>query len=203
MFRTQLNIDKSHVWDEAIFYGLTLIGAPYCWWSGYGWLDNTSPSWSGTGPLPDTNKIFEHGVFCAGLVNLMLRKVGLTPPLNPPFNGGTDAYGKVYYDKLIEFDILKVRRGDAVFRPYLDIRDQGHIGIALGDADDKLLQCFAWNECSTEPGVNCNYTVRESHNNGYYQFIIPREYLWSTEILDLSLSESTEFCYKILNYEYT
>jgi len=56
---------------------------------------------------------------------------------------------------------------------YDDVADQGHISIALGGVDDKVLQSFARN--GVWPGVNTDYTARQSHNGGYYKYIIKRE----------------------------
>lgn len=166
-------------WEKAIHYGLTIRGAPYSRWQS-GPLRDRAPAWAGTGSLPKhrRDELMETGTFCAGLVNLMLREVGGTVPQNPPWNGGTEAFGLAFKEKLHPFSIDDVRRGDAVFRPYFDVQDQGHIAIALGTGDDPVLQSFAWNSQTSEPGVNCDFTLRESHDSGYYTFIIKREDLW-------------------------
>lgn len=162
--------------ERAIRFGESLVGAPYSWWQS-GELCDDAPAWAGIGP-PQVDLVFHKGVFCAGLVNLMLREIGLPIPLNPPYNGGTAAYGLNY--KLHQFSLTEVRRGDAVFRPFTDTSDQGHIAIALGGGDDPVLQSFADAE-SNSPGVNDSYTVRDSHCGSYYQFIIKREDLWQNK----------------------
>jgi hypothetical protein len=160
--------------EKAINFGLRLLGVKYCWWY-KGHLCDDAPAWAGI-LSPDVDLIREKGLFCAGLVNVMLREIGLQVPENPPFNGGTYAYGINY--TLIPFSLCEIRRGDAVFRLYQDTIDQGHIGIALGGANDPLLQCFAFDTESSVPGVNISYTVKESHCGYYYQYIIKREELW-------------------------
>ena len=117
-------------------------------------------------------------MFCTGLVNIMLRKLELEVPKNLHWDGGTQAYGIKFEQKMVPFSMSDVRRGDAVFRPYLDTSDQGHIAIALGGESDPVLQSFAWNVDATIPSVNVNYTLKESHSDGYYKFIIKGEDLW-------------------------
>lgn len=170
---------SNETWEQAIRYGLTLRGAPYGWWKGDE-LGDKAPAWSGSHRLPKNREmeVTHDGIFCAGLVNLMLREVGGCVPQNPPYSGGTEAYGLAFKEKLSEFSLLDVRRGDCVFRPYLNVGDQGHIAVALGGADDPVLQSFAWNTHSSTPGVNSDFTLRESHSGWYYTFIIKREDLW-------------------------
>lgn len=160
--------------ERAINFGLSLVGAKYCWWY-EGALGENAPAWNGSGPV-DKRLIFENGLFCAGLINVMLREIGLQPPKNPPYDGGTEAYQLSY--PLEPFDIKKVRRGDIVLRAYTDAEDQGHIALALGGEFDPLLQCFASHKDSTTPGVNINYTLKLSHSGYFYQYIIKREDLW-------------------------
>lgn len=164
-------------YNKAINYGLTLKGAPYCLWSGDG-LSDSSPAWSGSGYPPNNDVIFKNGMFCTGLVNLMLRSLNIQCPQNPPWNGGTMAYWMKFHDKMIIFDIKLIRRGDALFRRYQDINDQGHIAIALGGYNDPILQCFSWGSYTVLPGVNDNFNVRQSHCGWYYTHIIRREDLW-------------------------
>lgn len=164
--------------EAALTYGLALVGAPYSWWIS-GPLTNNSPAWAikDKSEIPSKELIFEKGVFCAGIINLMLVSIGLSTPENFPYNGGTEAYGLKY--KLDPFILENVRRGDAVYRPYTNVTDQGHIGIALGGPDDCLLQSFVESINTVYPGVNINYTVRESHCGYFYKYIIKREDLWN------------------------
>jgi hypothetical protein len=166
-------------WDIAINYGLSFIGTPYTTWC-EGPLDDKSPAWAGIGPLPDSQleEVKTTGMFCAGLINLMLRHIGGVVPTNYPWNGGTEAYYIMYKDKLIPFSIFDVRRGDILFRPYYNVTDQGHIAVALGGINDPVLQSFSWGNNNNLPGVNIDFTLKESHSDGYYMFIIKREDFW-------------------------
>jgi hypothetical protein len=161
--------------EEALVYGMKLRGAPYSFWHG-GALGEGPPAWASDAPAPSAHHVVERGVFCAGVPNLMLRYVKKPIPKNPPYNGGTGAYGKDY--TLHPFSLAAVRRGDAVFRPYANEEDQGHIAIALGGADDKILQSFAYNASTTRPGCNSDYTLRQSNAGGFYKWIIRAEELW-------------------------
>lgn len=166
-------------WEFAISYAIHLKGAPYCFWVN-GDLSDSAPSWNGCSPPPPYCDIFKNGLFCTGLVNLMLRYLGINVPQNPPWSGGTESYWITFKEKMIPFDISLVRRGDAVYRPYFNVLDQGHIAIAIGNGSDStLLQCFAWNNNTTLPGVNDNFTLEESHSGWYYTHIIKREDLWN------------------------
>lgn len=151
--------------EKAINYGLSFIGAPYCHWKNTE-LKELEPAYNGS-QLVDKQVIFDKGIFCAGLVNLMLTSIGLKIPEYPPWSGGIYSYQMTY--NMYPFDLSCIRRGDAIFRPYQDINDQGHIGIALGNGDEPVLQCFP------AAGVNVNYTVRQSHCGSYYKYIIKRE----------------------------
>eukprot|EP01103_Thecamoeba_quadrilineata_P003933 TRINITY_DN13668_c0_g1_i1.p1 TRINITY_DN13668_c0_g1~~TRINITY_DN13668_c0_g1_i1.p1 ORF type:complete len:269 (+),score=28.38 TRINITY_DN13668_c0_g1_i1:45-851(+) len=175
-----ISLSPTNQIEKAIEFGLSLIGTKYCWWRSGSLVDDSAPAWAGDG-LPHRQSIIDKGIFCAGLVNVMLRHIGLKAPTHPPWNGGTYAYGKKF--KLHPFSLDHVRRGDAVFRPYFNTKDQGHIGIALGGKNDYLLQSFAENLKSTSPGVNRLYTVEESHCGYYYQYIIKREDLWESDHL--------------------
>jgi len=181
----------THPWERAIEFGMSLCGAPYSRWQSGALCDDTAPAWSVSPSTPllrdRIGEVLKHGASCAGLVNLMLREVRATIPQNPPWNGGTEAYGLHFglgHDSLEKrlhpFSLSEVRRGDAVFRPYDSVVDQGHVAIALGGADDRVLQSFANSPEVTTPGVNCDFTLRESHDGWYYTFIIRREDLWDT-----------------------
>lgn len=150
--------------EEAIIYGLSLIGAPYSPWIDGKELDSGDPAWNDDSneDLPSRETIFKEGMFCTGLANLMLRKIGKSIPRYDKFNGGIYSYQITY--KLYAFDINNISYGDALFRPYTSFEDQGHIAIVLDNG--KVLQCFF------SDGVNATYTVEESNYNNYYKYII-------------------------------
>lgn len=165
--------------EEAITYGLTLIGAPYHWWTSRDqYLGEGAPAWASDNLPPESNKVITDGLFCAGLINLMRRRIGLCIPQNPPFNGGICAYS-YYFDKvIIPFSLEEIERGDILFRKYTDVADQGHIAVALGGQHDPVLQCFSNGIFDTKPGVNIMYSAIESHAGYYYQYIIKHDVFW-------------------------
>eukprot|EP01124_Arcella_intermedia_P015547 TRINITY_DN22073_c0_g1_i1.p1 TRINITY_DN22073_c0_g1~~TRINITY_DN22073_c0_g1_i1.p1 ORF type:complete len:169 (-),score=30.83 TRINITY_DN22073_c0_g1_i1:17-523(-) len=166
--------------EEALTFGIQFLGAPYVYWKDGMTLGEGPPAWSTDGPPPDKREVFREGLFCCGLVNLMLRHIGKSPPKNPPYDGGTVSYHLRYASQWIPFELHKVQRGDAVFRTFTDEEDQGHIGIALGGPDEPILQCFSWKAGSPKPGVNMDYTLVQSHSGYYYQYIIKAQTLWGT-----------------------
>ena len=121
------------------------------------------------------NGIMSHN--CAGVGNLMRRRVGKTIPTygNPDFDGGTLAWVTFYQDFLIPFSLDRVKRGDLLLRPFRDSIDQGHWALALGGGPDAhVLQSFAYDGAGN-PGLNQTYTVRASHDGGYYRYIVRAE----------------------------
>ena len=76
--------------EKAILYDLSLIGASYCEWKS-GNLTEFEPAYNGTN-LVDRQIIFKKGIFCAGLVNVMLTSINLEVPKYYPWNGGIYFY---------------------------------------------------------------------------------------------------------------
>lgn len=159
-------------YELGIAYGLTFLGAPYTAWLNGPLLENSAPAWAGNGPLPESEQIMREGMFCAGLLNLMLRKVGGSVPEYESWNGGTVAYEIRYKDIMVPFSLDHVKRGDILFRCYSNVVDQGHIAVALGGQDDPVLQACL------PSGVNIEYSLKESHNGYYYTHKIEREFFW-------------------------
>ena len=161
--------------DRALEYGMQLRGAPYSWWSNEQQnLGEGPPAWAVDKTPPPASTIRSNGLFCMAVMNLMLRKLGKPVPKNPPYNGGTGAYFKVYGSKMVPFRLGDLRRGDLLFRRYRSVQDQGHGAVALGPGPDaKVLQSFATSFGNTHPGCNSRYTARESHGNGFYEYRLP------------------------------
>eukprot|EP01124_Arcella_intermedia_P015548 TRINITY_DN22073_c0_g1_i2.p1 TRINITY_DN22073_c0_g1~~TRINITY_DN22073_c0_g1_i2.p1 ORF type:complete len:131 (-),score=19.76 TRINITY_DN22073_c0_g1_i2:169-561(-) len=110
--------------EEALTFGIQFLGAPYVYWKDGMTLGEGPPAWSTDGPPPDKREVFREGLFCCGLVNLMLRHIGKSPPKNPPYDGGTVSYHLRYASQWIPFELHKVQRGVFVEGNEIDV-DQG------------------------------------------------------------------------------
>jgi hypothetical protein len=118
--------------------------------------------------------------FCADLVTLMLRKVGKPVPKNSIWPGGTRSFLLAYGQRMMPFRIGEMCRGDVTFWDYghHGPKDEGHIGVALGDGPDaRFLQSFAA-MAAGEPRVNSDYTLRQSDAGGAYTHRLQREAIW-------------------------
>jgi hypothetical protein len=73
-------------------------------------------------------------------------------------------------------------RGTLLLRKYRDVKDQGHVAVVLDGAlgeESPVLQSFAKGGYpETQPGVNADFTVKESHDGGYYEHaVLPSQWL--------------------------
>ena len=153
-----------------IKYGESLIGKPYGKWIGQDFTDvNKEPMWSIDLSPPKEIK----SASCTGLINLMLRYVGINLPYSERGGkGGTQAYYDYYKKVAEEFDKNKIYpEGTLIGRKYYNIDDQGHVAIVL--SNQHILQSFY------PDGVNSTYTIKESNEmaNGqnYYEYIVLSE----------------------------
>ena len=174
--------------EDAINFGLSLVGTPYDYWKG-GDIQILAPMFAINGPCPNKKDIVSAN--CVGLVNLMLRYVGKEIPYDIDTCGGIYAYSQYYKFLKQPFDIQKsYPKGTLLIRNYRNIYDQGHLAVILEDKGrhSKILQSHVEGEWfkSTSPGVNTNHTLDESHksfydtNNNpcYYEFaVLPENWL--------------------------
>ena len=168
--------------EKAIAYGLELNKhRPKYWcWDG-GSLDRTVGGRPGCvdGPPPPMQEI--KNLFCADLTSLMLRAIGKPVPKNGIYPGGTRAFKLAYGAKMVPFKLSEFRRGDVAFVDFQERGPdfEGHIGVSLDDGPDAaFLQSFARNCRYLEPGLNADYTLRQSHDGGFYTHRLPREAIW-------------------------
>lgn len=126
-----------------IRYGKSLVGTPYGvpWKEGDICLGNHGPFWAAEGQPPPAERLHREGVVCTGLINLMCRNEGLTPPFvdaGLSWAGTTDAW----WECLREAGALKPYRMDEVYpvgtlllAPYEGpgLEEQGHIGMIVED----------------------------------------------------------------------
>lgn len=169
-------------------YLLPAIGRGYYrWWIG-GPVPDGAPAYAVNRPPPAIEAVIRDGLFCAAVPNLMRRSVGKIVPTNgnPLYDGGIGAYfgdaasregkfGPGYFEGWwTRFDAAQARQwaantrsGVLIGRLYRDTRDQGHVAIVLPSGF--VLQCYPF---ATEPDLNWNHTVEQSHAGYYYEVML-------------------------------
>jgi hypothetical protein len=124
---------------------------------------------------PTQGLLARHKVFCAGVTNLMLRKVGKRVPTrgNTFFDGGTVAYWSYFEGFHRPFSLNDVRRGDLLLRRFRNsCVDQGHVAVSLGNGPDApLLQSFHSNGRGF-PGLHKGVSGRSSHAVIHYERLV-------------------------------
>jgi predicted chitinase len=163
---------------KAIDYGLSIVGAPYVWWTD-GPVPDRSPAWAENAPPPPPEEVINEGCFCAGVPNLMLRVVGGELPTlgNELYDGGCLAYGEYYYNVAEPFDINEdYPPGTLIGRYFTWERsangDQGHVAVVLEDG--YLLQSYDGDGYGY-PGVNAATHIVDSHAGYYYEYAVRPE----------------------------
>jgi hypothetical protein len=173
---------------KALRYIEPAIGlTSYKWWHS-GIIPDGPPSYAKNAPAPDIDIIIHNGIFCAGVANVMLRRVGKRVPFalsHGPgaYDGGTGAYwggswGKGYFDGYAErFNLEKAkgwaredRSGVLIGRGYKNAKhDQGHVAILLPSG--YVLQSIPMGPGS-HAGLNWGWTIEQSHDGGYYEYMV-------------------------------
>jgi putative chitinase len=170
--------------EKAEAYLNKIIGSPYSWWTG-GTVPDGAPAWAKNGPPPPPANVKGTSCFCAGVTNLARRAVGLEIPTlgNPNYDGGVVAYfgstdaaprsfpRRGYFEvhgKQRRFDLEEARRPwTLIGRKYRNVRDQGHVAIALPNG--KVFQSY------DGAGVNKDVTLERSHDGEYYEVMVRAE----------------------------
>ena len=173
----------SNSWEnmsKALAYGETLVGTPYRWWLGDQILGkDVGPFWATNGPPPPLDTIRTQGVCCTGVMNLMLRHIGVpVPGVNEKdkLAGGTGAWENHLIGHLEPIDITEnYTPGTLLFRPYQNFNDQGHIGVVLEGG--RFLHSYTYEaepiDGFTQPGCVIDESWRSSHawnKHGYYMY---------------------------------
>lgn len=114
----------------------TLIGTPYVWWMpGDSFLGNCGPFWCSTGPIPSVEQIRQEGCNCAGLMNLLFRKLG-----RDPVGTTVEWFAALTGKEVRPADAVDFEEGTILLRAYSAPDDQGHIALVL--AGGRLLHCY-------------------------------------------------------------
>jgi len=178
--------------SSAIEFAKELIGTPYkyCHPGDIALEVNSGPFWASSDTLPSVEQIRASSCNCAGLVNLMRRKAGLSiPGLKERWEipGGTPQW-EVYLEWKGWLETFDPRKeypdGTLLLRTYRSPYDQGHLAVKIGNV---LLQSFGDRDydpddhSTMKPGVNMDISVEHSQSldpKGYYQFAcLPTKWL--------------------------
>lgn len=146
---------------KALTYLQPAVGhARYIWWTS-GAVPEGPPAYAANKPAPDIETVEKGGIFCAGVPNLMLRRVGKRVATygNHNFDGGTLAYQEYFRGFSEPFDLDRAlhvaaneRSGVLIGRPFRSSLDQGHVAVVLPSG--YLLQSY--DEANGNPGLNWN-----------------------------------------------
>jgi hypothetical protein len=162
---------------DALTYIIPAIGhCPYWVWES-GIIPDGPGAYATSARAPSIEFVKFRPMFCAGLTNLMLRRVGKRVPTkgDPNYDGGIAAYwqgvyGPGYFTGYDEpFDLEKAKRwardtrsGVLVGRGYSGpaLAQQGHVAVLLPSG--YVLQS------NYGDGLNWSYTIEQSHAGYYY-----------------------------------
>ena len=184
--------------DEVISFSRSLVGTPYQWWAGGDLRGDHAPYWAFNGKVPDRLTIKSQGCACAGLVNLIRRRIGLPIfGLERPrymYAGGTACWFRSLKSAgaLQRFDpTVCYPKGTLLLRPYKNELDQGHVAVVYSDNSAgilyaKLIHAYPLNRIPkpgkrVEGGIRIDPAVGSSHfwhPRGYYSHVcLPKNWL--------------------------
>eukprot|EP01012_Entosiphon_sulcatum_P050637 TRINITY_DN6952_c0_g1_i1.p1 TRINITY_DN6952_c0_g1~~TRINITY_DN6952_c0_g1_i1.p1 ORF type:complete len:191 (+),score=24.17 TRINITY_DN6952_c0_g1_i1:48-620(+) len=167
--------------ETAVQYGTSMIGTRYGWWTG-GTIPTGAPAWAQNGSPPNVTAVKNQSCFCAGLANLMLRKIGRTVPVtSSALAGGTLAYGKYYASKAQKFNLTaNYPRGTLLGRYYRSVSDQGHVAVVVSPGrNGVILQSSASAYLATSPGINNKTTLYKANTGNYFEYaVLPGSWLY-------------------------
>lgn len=168
-------------------FAKTLLGIKYTWWN-----EDSGDDMFYTNGIPELSTIKSIGINCAGLVNLIRQKSGLTiPELNQDdegvVRGGTyHWYNYFLENKLLnKFDYSKYYPiGTILLRTYRDLKDQGHLAIIYSeDPEDpenppnSIIHAYSC-EIGNQVGISNLYDSHFCIPEGYYEYVVyPEDWL--------------------------
>lgn len=192
-------MNKQETINKAIKYAKSLIGIKYSYWTlkkekdgKFNMMYNDSND-----KVPPIEEVKKNGINCAGLINLMRRKVGLkvkdVVAAKNAIDGGTYAWFSYLNKKkkLHKFNYKeKYPKGTLLIRKYANEKDQGHVAVVMENKSQsmysKLIHAWTYESYSKgkkffEPGVDNTITVGQSHfhnGTGYYtHYCLPEDWL--------------------------
>lgn len=194
--RRNCNFDRTV--NTALSFARSLIGTPYRWWNGGDLRGDHGPFWSYNGAPPQRSVILSQWCACAGLINLIRRRVGLSiaglDREDYPYAGGTASWS-FYFKKqgvLMPFDHLaRYPKGTLLLRPYRSAIDQGHLAVVNSEHSSGILFAQLIHAYALDPkprpgkivagGILLDKAVGSSHfwsPRGYYSHVcLPENWL--------------------------
>ena len=122
--------------NSALDWLMTLIGTPYVWWMpSDSVLGDCGPFWWSAGPVPAVERIRQEGCNCAGLMNLLFRKLGRVP-----LGTTVEWFAELEGVEQRTAEGTDFEEGTILLRPYSGPEDQGHIAMVLSGG--RLLHCY-------------------------------------------------------------
>ncbi len=152
------------------------VGAPYAWCMDEegGLPGSRAPFWR-LEKLPTPEEVRKEGCCCVGLVNFARILEGLST-----FAGTMDTWERFKDQMICVKGDEDPPEGALLLRPYGDLNDQGHVGIAR--MNGALLHCYTDTDRPTErfsgPGIALDPSWKESRAwrpEGYWAGWVPVE----------------------------
>ncbi len=154
---------------------MSLINIKYTWWN-----EETDIEMFYVDGIPEIEEIHKKGINCAGLINIIRQKSGLSVPelkdSECEIRGGTYHYYEYFEENklLEEFKIdEEYEEGTLIMRKYRDVKDQGHMAIIINK--NEIIHAYAEDELTGRVGIT---KLEKSHNyieEGYYEYAIRPE----------------------------
>jgi hypothetical protein len=156
-------------------YILSLIDIKYTWWNEESGIDMFYVD-----KIPEISEIRRIGINCAGLINIIRQKSGLTVPelkdSECEVRGGTYHYYEYFEENKVleEFDIRKeYPEYTLLLRRYRDVYDQGHLAMIINK--NEIIHAYAEDELTGRVGIT---KLEDSHyymESGYYEYVVRPE----------------------------
>ena len=114
-----------------------MLGIPYRWYDGTKYIDELDDPedqfYSVDGPAPDPHTLISanKSIVCAGIINLIRRKLSLPIPQFGRYPGGTAAWANYLEKHLEECNSRYYPIGTLLIRKYANDTDQGHLAVVI------------------------------------------------------------------------
>ena len=173
--------------DSIMNFAKSLLGVKYVLWKGESFYENIYPFY--VKQIPSLEYIKKNGINCAGFINLLRQKSGLTiPGKEHKYKGGTDSWYKYFEEnnKLKTFDYRENYPIGTLFgRKYRGINDQGHLAVLYEiDKDglwlnNKIIHSYYEKKNKGKVGITTLGYSHYSKENGYYEYaVLPEDWLF-------------------------